>query len=49
LSNIALSENLREEIEANPLLEIVSGPHDFEFDSEQNLVSPFAAALAGAH
>ena len=49
LANLALSENLREQIEANPLLEIVGGPQPFEFDHEDNLVSPFAPALAAAH
>lgn len=42
LSRMALSENLRGKIEQNPLLEI-EAPIEFEFDEENNLVSPFAA------
>ena len=38
LTPIILSENLREEIEANPLLEIVSEAYDLEFDADGNLV-----------
>jgi len=47
---MALSENLRGEIEMNPGLEIESAI-DFEFDGESNLVSPFApvAETAGIH
>ena len=39
LSPIVLSENLREEIAANPLLEIVEGPIELEFDGSGNLES----------
>lgn len=51
LGRIALSENLRSQIEANPALEIVGEPRDFEFDSEDNLVSLVAPAgdAASAH
>ena len=42
LARLMLSENLRAEIEANPLLEIVEGPAEMQFDAEENLVSPFA-------
>ena len=50
LSRIALSENLREAIEKNPLLETESIV-DLDFDGENNLISPFAPIeeTAGAH
>jgi len=50
LGRLALSENLRPEIEKNPALEIESAI-DFEFDGENNLISPFAAVAetANAH
>jgi hypothetical protein len=41
LGRFALSEHLREEVDKNPALEIESTV-DFEFDGENNLVSPFA-------
>src|SRR5215472_7842477 len=41
LGRLALSENLRGQIEANPVLE-VEATVEFEFDGEANLVSPFA-------
>jgi hypothetical protein len=44
LARLALSENVRAQIEANPLLEIVDGPFDPPFDAEGNLVSPFSAS-----
>ena len=44
LARMALSENLRAQIEADPTLEIVGGPVEFPFDSEGNLVSLVAAA-----
>lgn len=37
LTPIALSENLRAEIEQNPLLEILEGPMDLDFDPAGNL------------
>ena len=37
LTPIVLSENLRREIEANPLLEIASDPYEIEFDGAGNL------------
>jgi hypothetical protein len=43
LSPLLLSENLRERIEANRELEIVSGPHEWEFDGAGNLVSMLGA------
>jgi hypothetical protein len=46
LARIALSENLRAEIEGHKLLEIVEGPFEVEFDGEGNLVSPFARAVS---
>ncbi len=39
LTPIVLSENLRAEIEANPLLEIVGGAYDLEYDGSGNLGS----------
>jgi len=44
---LGLSENRREQIDAHPLLEIVSGPQEFEFDSTGDLVSPFVPLHAG--
>lgn len=46
LSHVALSENMRAEIEKNPLLEILAEAHDLPFDGEGNL--PFGV-FAGAH
>jgi hypothetical protein len=50
LGRMALSENLRAEIEKNPGLEIESAI-EFEFDGENNLISPFAPVeeTAGTH
>src|SRR3954447_1634121 len=50
LGRLALSDNLRRQIEANPELEIES-TIDFEFDGQGNLISPFAPIeeTAGAH
>jgi hypothetical protein len=48
LRRIALSENLREQIEANPLLEIDSEPFEMPFQADGNLCSPFATADVGA-
>ena len=50
LGRFALSENLRAEIENNTTLEIESTV-DFEFDGQQNLISPFAPVpeAAGTH
>jgi hypothetical protein len=50
LGRFAFSENLRAEIEKNPALEIES-TIDFEFDGENNLISPFApvAETTGTH
>jgi hypothetical protein len=50
LARIALSENVRAQVEANPQLEIEAAI-DFEFDGEGNLLSPFAPIeeTAGAH
>jgi len=49
LARLALSENLRPQIEANPLLEITGGPVEMPFGEDGNLVSPFAAQTASAH
>jgi hypothetical protein len=43
LTPIALSENLRAEIEANPLLEILDGPLALDFDASGNLQSSLTA------
>jgi hypothetical protein len=50
LTRLAVSENVRAAVVANPMLEIES-TIDFEFDENGNLVSPFipAAELVGAH
>ena len=45
LTRIALSENLRPQIAGNPQIEI-EGTIDFDFDSANNLVSPFLAVAA---
>jgi hypothetical protein len=45
LSPIVLSENLRPQIERNPMLEIVSPPREIEYDDAGNLVE-FAATPA---
>lgn len=44
VSLMALSANLRAEIEANPLLEIVEDAHDLPFDAEGNLVTSWREA-----
>jgi hypothetical protein len=51
LSPIALSENLRPQIEKNPLLEIVEEAREMPFDSAGNLISALqtAAELAPVH
>lgn len=48
LARIALSENLRPQIEANPQLEIVEGPVEMPFGPDGNLVSLVAPAEAAA-
>jgi hypothetical protein len=50
LGRIGLSENLRAQVERNPQLEIEAAM-DFEFDGQNNLISPFAPVeeTAGAH
>lgn len=50
LARIGLSENLRPQIESNPMLR-VEATVDFEFDGSGNLISPFAPVeeTAGAH
>jgi hypothetical protein len=47
LGRMALSENLLPKIEGNPHLE-VEAHIDFEFDGENNLISPFTPALETA-
>jgi hypothetical protein len=47
LSDVLLSENLREEIEGNPTLEIVGPPQPVDFDPAGNLTgSPLHAVPA---
>jgi hypothetical protein len=41
LTPLALTENLRADVESNPALEIIDGPMNLPFDSAGNLVSPF--------
>jgi len=50
LVRMAVSENLREQMEANPLVEI-EATIDFDFDGRGNLISPFVPIeeTAGAH
>jgi hypothetical protein len=50
LARLALSENMREAVEATPLLQ-VEATIDFEFDGDGNLISPFVEIeeTAGAH
>src|SRR5271157_3949217 len=48
LGRLAVSENLRGEVESNPLLEI-EGTVDFDFDGERNLISPFMPVEVAAH
>jgi len=50
LVRIAVSENLRAEMEANPQVEIEAAI-DFDFDGRGNLISPFVPVeeTAGAH
>jgi hypothetical protein len=50
LTRLAVTENLRSELEKNPLVEIESTV-DFEFDGAGQLISPFAPIeeTAGAH
>ena len=50
LTPIALSENLRPEIEQNPLLETIDGPMPIEFDGTGNLESVLTGQpVAAAH
>jgi len=50
LGRLGLSENLRAQVESNPQLDI-EATIDFEFDGQNNLISPFAPLeeTAGAH
>jgi hypothetical protein len=49
LTPIVLSENLRSEIEADPLLQIVEGPLELEFDDTGNLQSILSAQAVATH
>jgi hypothetical protein len=44
LSEILLSENLRQEVGGNPLIEIVGASGELPFDQDGNLVSPFGVS-----
>src|SRR5262249_3273728 len=46
LSDLLLSENLRQEVATNPLIEIVSESCELPFDREGNLVSPFSGVAS---
>ena len=50
LTRLGLSENLRPQVEADPILKI-EATVDFDFDGSGNLISPFAPVeeTAGAH
>jgi hypothetical protein len=48
LTPIALSENLRAEIEQNSLLEVIDGPMDLEFNGDGNLVNILSAQPVAA-
>ena len=47
LANLRLSENLRAEIEANPMLEIEGTPEALDFDESGNLHNLMEAAMVG--
>lgn len=47
LGTLRLSENLRGEIEANPILEIIGQAEDLEFDRDGNLAGLLEAATVG--
>jgi hypothetical protein len=50
LTVLKLSENLRPEIEANPLLSVIGGPEPMDFDAAGNLpASVLAGETVGAH
>ena len=49
LSLLALSENLRPQIENNPQLEILGDPREIEFDASGNLVTMLAQLGEMAH
>jgi hypothetical protein len=49
LTPIALSENLGSEIEQNPLLEIVEGPMELEFDGVGDLQPVLSGQTVGVH
>jgi len=50
LTPIALSDNMRAEIEANPLLEIIEESHHFPFDADGNLpFDVFSSEPVAAH
>ena len=45
LTRLAVSENVRAEVEKNPILQI-EGTIEVEFDTAGNLISPFVAVAA---
>jgi hypothetical protein len=48
LGTLKLSENLRAEIESNPMLDIVGGPEELDFDAFGELSGVLQGSLAGA-
>ncbi len=48
LERAAVSETLLEAVEANPRVEVESGPHPLRFDEAGNLISPFGLREAAA-
>jgi hypothetical protein len=48
IARLAVTENLRPQIEGNPLLEIQGPPFELPFDAQGNLVSVFGKAAAGS-
>lgn len=49
LSPMVVSENLRVEMEQNPLVEIVEGPFELEFDGAGDLLPVLSGQMVGVH
>ena len=49
LGTLRVSENLRKEIESNPMLEIIGGAEGLDFDGEGNLQGLLEGAVTAAH
>lgn len=47
LANLRLSENMRSEIDANPMLTIEGAPEELDFDESGNLHNLMEAAMVG--